>query len=58
MARVTNLGRHFIEWSIEDIEEAKKRLPQRVFVVHKVDFHDPLQSIVLQYCDMEELEDA
>ena len=52
MARQRNmLGRHFIEWYIEDILAAVERLPARVFVVHKVDFHDPLESIVLQYCE-------
>lgn len=48
------LGRHFIEWYIEDILAAVERLPARVFVVHKVDFHDPLKSVVLQYCEYPE----
>lgn len=56
MARQRNmLGRHFIEWYIEDILAAVERLPARVFVVHKVDFHDPLESIVLQYCEWPEV---
>lgn len=52
MARERNLlGRHFIEWYLEDILAAVERLPNRVFEVEKVDFHDPLQSIVHQYCE-------
>lgn len=49
MARVTNLGRHFIDWYISEIEDVRKRVPQRVFEVIKVDFNDPLQSIVHMY---------
>lgn len=51
MARETNLGRHFIEWYIEDILAAVERNPMRVFEVVKVDFHNPLESIVYQYCE-------
>lgn len=53
-AQRNNLGKHFIEWYIEDILAAVERLPARVFVVHKVDFHNPRESIVFQYCEYPE----
>lgn len=49
MVRRTTLGRHFIEWYISEIDEVIKADPDRVFEVVKVDFHDPLQSIIHLY---------
>lgn len=49
MARRTTLGRHFIEWYISEIDAVIESDPDRVFEVIKIDFHDPLQSVVHQY---------
>lgn len=42
---------HFIYWHLEEILAAVDRNPMRVFEVVKVDFHDPLKSVVYQYCE-------